>query len=893
MNVECEVPVTGVGTGTIMLCDDEKGEESILSPFSNLQDVWEGRCDPLTDKNLECSISGVSVGCQLPVSVSFSPVSQDAPLVPSDPTSHHQGTGNISITDINTIQSIDSQVDRWGDSVMGGDKECVVLAGIPARKIKSRKRGKGNYLLEIPEEDSGSTSAIEDGVPKGKFWRGNAEVDSDVDINPPKQNPPADPSKKAKVSQLISATPVNEKEKVSVVEGVLECSKRVTLTMVPHVDAVTSSTREAAEAFRAMADKDPEGAGAIATAAAIVAPPATLKKSHLKMSHAQEKGLGQNKEKRGRMGMGMGMGMETHLLPDHRTSPVIDTNKVSEKVSRSKTKPTYLEGETSPDESESGFQTVRRGKKSKKAFHPSKQTQNPKSNQGEGWGEKGSKEFRNVFRTSRSTPRTAWLDRVSPPKADTQPKQHAKPAIIVDGFPIAWQPPAIMQAIREGMDRVEELTYLLCESVHRLPSGGLLMVYTSMEEVNTLLQHSHKIVIRTGEGDLKVDFHLPGAVSEKRREAQDVRGRQAFGTLPKLLADSLRAEGERVRKEIKEGGKGEGVNTLVRGAEAQLLKTWIGNENISVMLLGDTGVMLTFKTSAEAETAISGGLPLRALGVRMKCRTFLPREDATLQSCRRCCGFGHTDARCPRQPQCRTCGEKGHSEVWGKCPKQTMKTKSLTSTPPHMWCVSCGQEGHKHGALSCPEYQAAKRSLLPRPGQLIQDRVRELQQLPSPHSECSIPTPGMNQVARHSVAIPEGNQPNQKIRTPEQVSQEPSGPGILDPMITSDDQTITTSHKKTYSQVLGGDRVVDQHGPHNSQHSRNAMKIVQDLSLVIDRLDPGIVSDNCMSMTDTVALLRLAVLEIVKLLNVSVNTSPTQHISNHVTHVPGSSHQGL
>lgn len=94
---------------------------------------------------------------------------------------------------------------------------------------------------------------------------------------------------------------------------------------------------------------------------------------------------------------------------------------------------------------------------------------------------------------------------------------------------------------------------------------------------------------------------------------------------------------------------------------------------------------------------------------------------------------------------------------------------------------------------------------------------------------------------------------------------------------------------KPLNKVWGPNRGDSLHRASVGASNEIALKIVQDLSVVIDRLDPEVVSDHCMSMTDTVALLRLAVLDIVKLLNVTTHSGSIQQVQNHAEDALGSS----
>ena len=68
--------------------------------------------------------------------------------------------------------------------------------------------------------------------------------------------------------------------------------------------------------------------------------------------------------------------------------------------------------------------------------------------------------------------------------------------------------------------------------------------------------------------------------------------------------------------------------------------------------------------------------------------------------------------------------------------------------------------------------------------------------------------------------------------------------------------------------------------PPPAQNNNVARKIVQDLGLVIQRLNPEVTGNPCMSMSDTVALLTLAVVELAKLFNITSEFGPVEQVPN-------------
>ena len=131
----------------------------------------------------------------------------------------------------------------------------------------------------------------------------------------------------------------------------------------------------------------------------------------------------------------------------------------------------------------------------------------------------------------------------------------------------------VLQAIRSAMNSVEELADLMAESIHRLPAGGWLMTYSSVEEVQAFLRHAHRIVVRSGEEIVKVDFHLPGAASARQRAAEDLRSRQAFASLPRELATDLARTSSQSPEPAAESA-------------AATLQEWIGDDGVKVRMIG-------------------------------------------------------------------------------------------------------------------------------------------------------------------------------------------------------------------------------------------------------------------------------------------------------------------
>jgi hypothetical protein len=94
---------------------------------------------------------------------------------------------------------------------------------------------------------------------------------------------------------------------------------------------------------------------------------------------------------------------------------------------------------------------------------------------------------------------------------------------------------------------------------------------------------------------------------------------------------------------------------------------------------------------------------------------------------------------------------------------------------------------------------------------------------------------------------------------------------------------------RSFDQTRGPNKESRAHRAPYEQTSTIAIKIVQDLSLVINCLDPDTAKDDCMSLSDTVALLKRAVLDIVKLLNVSTHSGSIQQVQMNAEHALGSS----
>ncbi len=358
----------------------------------------------------------------------------------------------------------------------------------------------------------------------------------------------------------------------------------------------------------------------------------------------------------------------------------------------------------------------------------------------EEYGQQG-KEKRNLVRQSRALPTatrreadltpTSWLARLREPREAVPAKAGETLGVVVDGFPAAWKPSAILIAMSLASRQVAELAGVAASRHLQLAKGGWLLVFPDAAQAERFLQHGHRIQIKSADGSpIRLNIHLPGAPSERKTAADTLRAQRVFTTIPFALAQELSEEAS----QAKQAGSDPAT---VRLRQQDSLQLWLGKDADMVkgsLISVRGGVMLTFGRAEDAAASLEVGILWEGLNVRSRCRPFLPREEVTLQPCHRCCGFGHTEARCPGKPVCRSCGQKGHCEVNSKCPNRQ-------GPPPGQHrCVACGLEGHKHGSPTCKEFQAARRATLPRAGQRIQERIRELKGSPHP-MEHSIPTP--------------------------------------------------------------------------------------------------------------------------------------------------------
>ena len=302
------------------------------------------------------------------------------------------------------------------------------------------------------------------------------------------------------------------------------------------------------------------------------------------------------------------------------------------------------------------------------------------------------------------------------------------------------------------------------------------------------------------------------------------------------------------------------------------------------MLGGKGGIVLTFQDAARAREAVLKGLPLRTLGLRLRCREFLPREEVTLLACKRCCGFGHPEARCPREPECRTCGQKGHSEIRGECPMRLGSGETGEggpNLPTAPKCVACGQTGHKHGAWSCPELQAARRSLVPRPGTgRVQDRVRALQpqhttpSLSPPEHSTATPSPN-DQVARR---LPEANVRSRSAHqnVSGNASRTPSArpADVMEVEVELDDLGHASTKPPALPSTAASSPVTPTPSRPLNGHILNvASRIVSDLQAVSSRLDPESIDSHPMGAADVLSALKLAILGITELMHAIATSS--------------------
>ena len=193
-------------------------------------------------------------------------------------------------------------------------------------------------------------------------------------------------------------------------------------------------------------------------------------------------------------------------------------------------------------------------------------------------------------------------------------------------------------------------------------------------------------------------------------------------------------------------------------------------------------------------------------------------------------------------------------------------------------------DGHKHGAPSCTEYKAACRALHPRDGKGVQELMRELLVPPLPKqqhaTEHSSLTPGVTTVARHTPAILEPVRSKNKLPTAVDKPHQATEATTIDSMNVDSDIMPRNNLSKHAGQLKQPIKEVSMCRAPSAHSNSVASKIVHDLSLVIQRLNPDTMGDQCMSMSDTIALLTLAVLELAKLFNVTSDLGPVDQIPN-------------
>ena len=312
---------------------------------------------------------------------------------------------------------------------------------------------------------------------------------------------------------------------------------------------------------------------------------------------------------------------------------------------------------------------------------------------------------------------TSWLARLREPRETRPAKAGESLGVVVDGFPPAWKPSAILIALALASRSVLELNGVAASRHLQLSKGGWLLIFPDVVQAEKFLQHGHKAEIKSVDGSvIPLSIHLPGSPSQRKEATDTLRARRVFTTIPIALAQELTEEAAKAKQS---GADPAGIKLRQQDS----LQLWLGKDEDSVrgsLISQKGGIMLTFARVEDATASIEVGVLWEGLNVRSRCRPFLPREEVTLQPCHRCCGYGHTESRCPGKPVCRSCGQKGHCEVNSKCPN------NQGPLPGKHWCISCGLEGHKHGSHTCTVFQAARRATIPRAGQRIQERIREL-----------------------------------------------------------------------------------------------------------------------------------------------------------------------
>ena len=238
----------------------------------------------------------------------------------------------------------------------------------------------------------------------------------------------------------------------------------------------------------------------------------------------------------------------------------------------------------------------------------------------------------------------------------------------------------------------------------------------------------------------------------------------------------------------------------------------------------------------------------------------------------------------PREPERRSWGKKGHSEVRGQCPKRKDSGEAregVDSLPIAPRCVACGQTGHKHGAWSCPELQAARRSLVPRPGTgRVQDRVRALQPqhtTPSPSApehSTTTPTPS-DQVAR---SLPEANvrsrSSHQNVTGHSSRAPSARPADVMEVEVELDDLGHASAKPPALPSATASSPVTPTPSrPLNGHIMKVASRIVTDLQAVSSRLDPEAIDSHPMGAADVLSVLKLAILGITELMHAIATSS--------------------
>ncbi len=285
----------------------------------------------------------------------------------------------------------------------------------------------------------------------------------------------------------------------------------------------------------------------------------------------------------------------------------------------------------------------------------------------------------------------------------------SKSALIFDGIPKSWSKFDFLTSLAQAYENVHSNnlsfpTEFVVAVVTPLGMGGWYVRYESEEDASLVLSASLKIHDPATHEPIDVDIHLAGSKSKKRVLVDDAMSRSVFVILDKDVLEFLSKH---------EPAELASPTTTIDPDLRGLLEKIPKDGDPKPRLLNKKGALaIEFSTITAASNALKYGITLSGFGMKLKCHPLRPKAEISMPYCNRCLAAGHSESQCKQRPRCRVCGNLGHAEVKGACPRKLTHPKHLSSTTDQPFCVQCHESGHKAGSSSCKQFRLTRQEFL-------------------------------------------------------------------------------------------------------------------------------------------------------------------------------------